>query len=903
MKKKILSLGLLTVMNFNLNAQFTLNGTNYGETVATMRGIGIGNFSSNGATATNARFHINNFYCNQPNGPLNGLLFRSDGNNSVANTWDMFTGSNANNVTAKFRISVLSTAGNEEVRLGTVHNKNMHFMTANLNRVTILRGGGPLAQRPGYIGFNNENPNFHLDIMTPERNNGELLLRTRVTGDTNAYMANINLAGVTSTQYIPAWMGKQSAINPNTAFNTIGSIENAQDVASAITISRFISARDYDPNVGDFTLGRVNVVTNRPIFQWVNGVDGLMVMEASGFLGLATANPGNRLEINSDFYGAAGVPLTPAQQRHFNTNNGNPGLGGGNATGFSGLRLTDMRSGSVPLAVNPGLGVLSVDANGDVIYVPAGGGGGGTVEANNGLSINSLTNHVVLGQNVGDITNPAILLNDREIPMNGEQLNFNNGFVNVNSLTGENELAGLNVRPANTALVAHPYTTEAKNRSLNVINTNGLLPVGIEVYTEGAAIETIGVNSNAKASSAGAVLGVRGIANSDVVNGTCVGVDGVAFGNNASRIEGINVAGLRGFASNGSGSTWGLLADAIGTSITAFGVQGRSAATATSSFGVNGAATGAAVTNYGVYGLASGGTTNNYGVFGTASGTGSYAGYFVGPVNVQGSLTVFSNPVLVSDQMFKANVDNIENALDLIGQLQPRTYIYDTVTYPEFGFESDAQMGLIAQEVELVLPALVNERNRPAQYDSQGNIIQAELKFKGVEYEELIPLLIAGMKEQQSEIEDKDSVIANQQSQLNDLNSRLSQLENCLSALLPTLCEANQMAVQQTPQEIQRELSSKLQVKLSDKNTLVLSQNVPNPFAESTVIAYSIPTTVKQAQMHFYNMQGKLIQSVEISERGNGELTVFADDLSSGQYSYNLVADGKIVATKKMVKL
>lgn len=82
----------------------------------------------------------------------------------------------------------------------------------------------------------------------------------------------------------------------------------------------------------------------------------------------------------------------------------------------------------------------------------------------------------------------------------------------------------------------------------------------------------------------------------------------------------------------------------------------------------------------------------------------------------------------------------------------------------------------------------------------------------------------------------------------------------------------------------------------------MLSQNVPNPFAEKTVISYNIPTTVAQAQIHFYNAEGKIINSVDIKERGNGELTVFANDLSSGIYTYTLVADGKIVATKKMMK-
>lgn len=83
---------------------------------------------------------------------------------------------------------------------------------------------------------------------------------------------------------------------------------------------------------------------------------------------------------------------------------------------------------------------------------------------------------------------------------------------------------------------------------------------------------------------------------------------------------------------------------------------------------------------------------------------------------------------------------------------------------------------------------------------------------------------------------------------------------------------------------------------------MVLSQNVPNPFAEKTVISYNIPTNVAQAQIHFYNATGQLINSVDLKERGNGELTVFANDLSSGIYTYSLVADGKVVATKKMMK-
>lgn len=41
---------------------------------------------------------------------------------------------------------------------------------------------------------------------------------------------------------------------------------------------------------------------------------------------------------------------------------------------------------------------------------------------------------------------------------------------------------------------------------------------------------------------------------------------------------------------------------------------------------------------------------------------------------------------------------------------------------------------------------------------------------------------------------------------------------------------------------------------------------------------------------------------MDVRERGNGQINVYANDLSSGIYTYSLLADGKVVATKRMVK-
>lgn len=87
-----------------------------------------------------------------------------------------------------------------------------------------------------------------------------------------------------------------------------------------------------------------------------------------------------------------------------------------------------------------------------------------------------------------------------------------------------------------------------------------------------------------------------------------------------------------------------------------------------------------------------------------------------------------------------------------------------------------------------------------------------------------------------------------------------------------------------------------------DVNAAVLGQNTPNPFSEQTVICYSIPSTANSSQLLFYDASGKLIKKIDIKITGRGQLNVFANDLSTGIYSYTLVIDEKVVGSKKMMK-
>lgn len=241
----------------------------------------------------------------------------------------------------------------------------------------------------------------------------------------------------------------------------------------------------------------------------------------------------------------------------------------------------------------------------------------------------------------------------------------------------------------------------------------------------------------------------------------------------------------------------------------------------------------------------------------------------------------------LSDESIKTNVQDLTGSLDKVLDMRGVSYDWLHNVHPELTLDSNNHVGFIAQEIQQIDSRLT--------YTADDNLLH-------VEYEKVVPILAEAIQELNDEVVTKDSIINAQQGQIDDLNDRLSQLENCLSGILPYLCHLSQSAIQANTPAAQEEVRKNLNVTLTDRSAIVLDQNVPNPFAEQTVINFSIPETVQKAQIHFYDGNGKLMQSVDVVERGAGSITVFGSDLSTGVYTYSLVADGQVVATKKMMK-
>ena len=156
--------------------------------------------------------------------------------------------------------------------------------------------------------------------------------------------------------------------------------------------------------------------------------------------------------------------------------------------------------------------------------------------------------------------------------------------------------------------------------------------------------------------------------------------------------------------------------------------------------------------NYGTEGFAqsSDGTTAT-GIYGYAGGSGTnWAGYFSG--------AVYATSYSSSDRKLKQDIHSLDNAMSIIQQLHPTLYTYKTNEYKQMQLPEGTHYGLIADEVQQVIPGIVKKAVQPAQYEhhgkNKGQKLSDEVEFNAVNYTEIISILVGAVKEQQKEIDE-----------------------------------------------------------------------------------------------------------------------------------------------------
>lgn len=164
-----------------------------------------------------------------------------------------------------------------------------------------------------------------------------------------------------------------------------------------------------------------------------------------------------------------------------------------------------------------------------------------------------------------------------------------------------------------------------------------------------------------------------------------------------------------------------------------------------------------------------------------------------------------------------------------------------------------ARYGFIAQDVKEIFPELVHTDNSGYMY---------------VDYIGMIPLLVNAINEL------KDSYEA----EITTLNDKIEDIQNGK--------DNTQIA---SDGKIEKDIVP------------ALFQNSPNPFSVSTKINYTLPYTVRQADIYIYDMQGQQIRKIEVTDRGASSITIQGSELPAGMYIYSLIADNCEIDSKRMI--
>jgi hypothetical protein len=210
-----------------------------------------------------------------------------------------------------------------------------------------------------------------------------------------------------------------------------------------------------------------------------------------------------------------------------------------------------------------------------------------------------------------------------------------------------------------------------------------------------------------------------------------------------------------------------------------------------------------------------------------------------------------------SDARDKKNIRDLDYGLSKVMQLHPVKFNWKS------GINTSDKIGLIAQEIQKVLPDVVIDYDIKTD-EATGRQEKVPSARLGVIYTDLIPVLIKSIQELQEQITDLKKQINTSQSasDISEANSTNFKFANA---------------------------------------TASLEQNTPNPFNSSTVIRYNIPASVSNAQIMVTNASGNMIKRFTLNNKGAGSVTIKPGELAAGSYYYTLITDGKKADSKQMI--
>lgn len=251
-------------------------------------------------------------------------------------------------------------------------------------------------------------------------------------------------------------------------------------------------------------------------------------------------------------------------------------------------------------------------------------------------------------------------------------------------------------------------------------------------------------------------------------------------------------------------------------------------------------------------------------------------------LHVNGSITYNGSLTNASDKRLKTDVKKFSYGLNEVMSLRPINYRYNGIGNLPV---DENHVGIYAQDLQEVAPELVGtfdvvtyaEQTDEDIQNERATVLKNTEEYLNVKESAIKYMLINAIQEQQAIINDKEERIAELENKFALLESKLN---NVISGIASETIES--------------------EVTLTYHDLAALEQNAPNPFNGQTRIEYTIPSQANSAQLDFYDLSGKLMKTVVLNHTGKGQLTINANDLPSGIYTYQLKVDDRLVESKKM---
>jgi trimeric autotransporter adhesin len=233
----------------------------------------------------------------------------------------------------------------------------------------------------------------------------------------------------------------------------------------------------------------------------------------------------------------------------------------------------------------------------------------------------------------------------------------------------------------------------------------------------------------------------------------------------------------------------------------------------------------------------------------------------------------------ISDMNLKQDIEEFTDGLDVLLQFQPKRYKYNG-TYqlsPERTY-----VGVVAQDVAEVAPYMVNTVTLTDTATGDSNDF---LSYDGTA---LTYIIVNAFKELEQRVSAHDQ-LAEQVEQLNQQVTLLQQsLAECCNSPAHRLNGEDSDLSPAVP--------------LRSFGEYVILNTDPNPFSDHTRISFSVPEGTAKAEILLTDPSGGLVNRFELRERGTGEVTLYGSSISSGMYVCSLVLDGRIAASRMLIK-